>query len=94
MSLNFSSSYGKRFYNNSDEAHYALDIPADNEAPVYSISDGVVTQVGYKTGIEYFVVVETEDAVYNNASTNLRVLYQHMLEEPKVVKEWGICTFA
>lgn len=85
--LNFSSSYGKRYYLEQDEAHYALDIPATNNTAIYSATDGIVTQVGYKSGIQYFVVVKTNDSVYNNSNTKLKILYQHMSAEPSVIAE-------
>lgn len=83
--LNFSSSYGKRYYLNKDESHYAIDIPANNNTTVYSATNGIATQVGYKSDIQYFVVVKTDDSVYNNSNTKLRILYQHMSTEPSVV---------
>ncbi len=76
--LHLSSSYGKRYYAGSDEAHFGIDIPAANGTVVKAVASGAVTQRGYKDGIERFAVVETEDSVFGDNDIKIKILYQHM----------------
>ena len=72
------SSYGMREYNGY-AFHNGIDVSVYLQ-PIYSVTNGTVTQKGNKGAVGHFVVVETEDKVYGS-DTKLKVLYQHLASQ-------------
>lgn len=87
VNLRMTSSFGYRYLNANKphDKHTAIDIGANDGDSVYAATDGVVTQAGFHPDLQYFVVVKTDDLVYgSDDNEKLRVIYQHMLYDPKV----------
>lgn len=83
--LNLKSSYGRRTLDSggSYEFHSAVDVSANNGTSVLCPTTASYAHSGRdnKYGCGYFLIVETEDAVYQNSSRKLRLLFQHLMEE-------------
>lgn len=82
------SSYGKRTLDNglNYEFHNGLDISALYQN-VLCPTDATVAQSGEdkKFGCGNYLIMETQDSVYQNSNQNLRLLFQHLVADPKTV---------
>ena len=64
-----SSSYGYRFLGSS-HFHNGIDIPSVVGTPVYAISSGVVSQIGFSSSYGHYIII-----TYSNG---YKTLYGHM----------------
>lgn len=88
--LKISSGYGYRIHpiTNETKMHSGIDIPAEAEVELYSAVNGTVVKIGQELntswGRGYYIIIESDydyHSVYDS-STKLRVIYQHLSEDP------------
>lgn len=85
---NLTSSYGRRTLDGGStyEFHSAVDISAVNGTNVLCPTTATYAHSGRdaKYGCGYFLIIETEDVVYQNSNQKLRLLFQHLMQDAKV----------
>ena len=87
-SFYLTSSYGRRTLDSGStyEFHSAVDISANNGTNVLCPTSATYAHSGRdaKYGCGYFLIIETEDAVYQNSNQKLRLLFQHLMQDATV----------
>lgn len=68
-SYNISSDYGYRVLG-SGHFHNGIDIPATVGTPVYAISSGVISQIGFSSSYGHYIII--------NYTNSYKTLYGHM----------------
>ena len=78
------SSYGHRVVNGVYDHHYGLDISA-YKVEIHCPTQSTFIDSGRDDiwGCGYFVIIETNSKVYNNSTQNLKLLFQHLDDDPK-----------
>ena len=79
------SSYGIRVLSDGSnpEFHSGVDVSAEEDTAVLCPTTATYVHSGYdkKFGCGFFLIIESENSVYQNSNQNLRLLFQHLMQE-------------